>query len=198
LREEESISDKKILARTVQFHKCNLATCLRIVNGRLECKRRAPFALSATDWVNKDGEWGPKRTCPNLNNWNPWIMRCMRANHDTKLIMNGAETCVLVLYNTNYTFKKQNQSSNTSALLANRLAFHQAKHNEEDDIATYNKRLIQRCANALLTQREFSRPEIMSYLSAWGDRFESHSYIPIYLDTTVWTLKRVFPYLAGR
>ena len=50
-------------------------------------------------------------------------MQTLRANHDVKLIMNGAETCVLLLYTTNYAFKKQNRSSNTSALLAERLAF---------------------------------------------------------------------------
>jgi hypothetical protein len=66
-------------------------------------------------------------------------MRCARANHDVKLIMNGAETCVLVLYNTNYTFKKQNRSSNTSALIAERLAFHQASDNMNEDAQVYNK-----------------------------------------------------------
>jgi len=96
-------------------------------------------------------------------------MRCIRANHDAKLIMNGAETCVLVLYNTNYTSKKQNRSSNTSALIADRLAFQQTVLDQNEDAQTYNKRLIQRCANALLTQREFSGPEIMSYLMGWDD-----------------------------
>ena len=198
LHEEESIADEKIIARSVQFHRCNQATCLQVVNGRLECKRRAPFALSPTEWINEAGEWGPKRTCPNLNSWNPWLMRCLRANHDAKLIMNGAETCVLVLYNTNYTFKKQNRSSNTSALIADRLAFHQALQNENDDVHTYNKRLVQRCANALLIQREFSSPEIVSYLMGWGDRFESHGYISIYVDATIWALKRTFPHLSAR
>ncbi len=196
LYERDSIEEEKILARSVQFHKCNTATCLRVVNGRLECKRRAPFAISPDDWISEDGEWGPKRTCPNLNSWNPCIMQCIRANHDAKLIMNGAETCVLVLYNTNYTFKKQNRSSNTSALIADRLAFQQTSL-ENEDAKTYNKRLIQRCANALLTQREFSSPEIMSYLTGKDDRFESHSYISVFLDQATWALKKVFPYLHG-
>ena len=198
LYQDDSIEEEKVLARSVQFHKCNIATCLRVVNGRLECKRRAPFAISPNDWINDDGEWGPKRTCPNLNSWNPWIMRCVRANHDAKLIMNGAETCVLVLYNTNYTFKKQNRSSNTSALIADRLAFQQTVPDQNEDAQTYNKRLIQRCANALLTQREFSGPEIMSYLMGWDDRFESHGYISVFLDSAIWALKVAFPNLRGR
>lgn len=75
-------------------------------------------------------------------------MRCIRANHDAKLIMNGAETCVLVLYTTNYAIKKQNRSSNASALIAKRLAFHQAEQsgihaNCDNDPEFYNKRLLQ-------------------------------------------------------
>lgn len=121
----ESEQETKELACTLQFHRCNTTMCLLQRNGHLECKRKAPFALSPQEWVNADGEWGPKRMCTNLNNWNPWIMRCIRANHDTKLIMNRAETCVLLLYITNYAFKKQNRSSNASALIARQLAFHQ-------------------------------------------------------------------------
>jgi hypothetical protein len=29
----------------------------------------------------------------------------------------------------------------------------------------------------------------------WGDRFESHNYVPFYMDTAIWTLKQVYPYL---
>jgi hypothetical protein len=125
-------------------------------------------------------------------------MRCTRANHDVKLIMNGVETCVIVLYTTNYAFKKQNGSSNTSALLADRLAYHEKTEAEDSDIQTYNKRLVQRCATALFTQREFSGPEISAYLMGLGDRFESNKYVPIYLDGAIWALKRTFPSLAKK
>ena len=124
-------------------------------------------------------------------------MRCIRANHDTKLIMNGVETCVLLLYVTNYAFKKQNRSSNASALIARQLAFHQAGQSQtavsNDDLEAYNKHLLQRCANTLLTQREFSSPEIISYLMGWGDRFESHKYINLYMDGALRALERAFP-----
>jgi hypothetical protein len=117
--------------------------------------------------------------------------------------MNGGETCVLLLYITNYAFKKQNRSSNASALIADRLAFHQNKQTEvetkdEEDPQWYNKRLLQRCANALLTLREFSSPEIVSYLMGWEDIFESHTYIPIYMDSAIQAVKRAYPHLAQR
>jgi hypothetical protein len=112
--------------------------------------------------------------------------------------MNSVETCVLVLYSTNYTFKKQNRSSNVSALIAERLAYHQSLENANEDPQTYNKRLVQRCANALFTQREFSGPEIISYLTGLGDRYESHGYVLVFLDAAIWALKRTFPMLAER
>ena len=196
--EAESIMEEKTLARSVQHHKCNISTCLRKVNGRLECKRRAPFGTADNDWVNAEGEWGPRRTCPNMNSWNPWVMRSIRANHDARLIMNGGETCVLVLYMTNYAFKKQNRSYNTSALFADRLAYHRNQDADDEDIQTYNKRLIQRCANALFTQREFSGPEVHSYLMGWGDRYELNKYVPIYLDVVIWVVKQTYPILFKR
>lgn len=198
LSEAESSEEEKTLARTVQYHRCNLATCLRKINGRLECKRKAPFAIAPCDWVNAEGEWGPKRTCPNMNSWNPWLMRTVRANHDAKLIMNGAETCALLLYITNYAFKKQSRSNNTSALLADRLAYHTSQETDTEDIQLFNKRLLQRCANALFTQREFSGPEVHAYLMGWGDRFEANKYVPIYLDGAIRALKQAYPGLDKR
>ena len=85
-----------------------------------------------------------------------------------------------------------------SALIADRLAYHQTLETEDMDMQTYNKRLVQRCANALFTQCEFSGPEIVSYLMGWGDRFESHNYVPIYLDNAIWVLKRTYPTLIKK
>ena len=157
------------------------------------CKRRAPFPLAAEDWVDIIGLWGPKRLCAFLNNWNPPLTRTLRANHDSKLIMSGGETNVLTWYITNYASKKQQRSSNVSALLAKRVAFHTVEERGRTDIANINKRLIQRCANTLTRDREFSGPEIMSYLMGWGDRYESHYYVGISVDAIMAAIKESFP-----
>ena len=185
------------IARTTQYHQCSFANCLRVVKGRTICKRRAPFPLARDDWVSSDGSWGPKRLCAFLNNWNPPLMVVLRANHDTKLIMNGDETNVLTWYITNYASKKQQRSSNVSALLAKRVAFHKIEERGRTDLMDINKRLIQRCANTLARDREFSGPEIMSYLMGWGDRYESHHYVGISADAIIRALKEKFPGLRA-
>ncbi|KAF8264635.1 hypothetical protein EI94DRAFT_1592390, partial [Lactarius quietus] len=104
-------------------HQCS-HSCMKITNGRLACKRKAPFPLADDDWVDHDGNWGPKRTFPFFNNWCPTILQCLRANHDIKLMTNGMETRDIAWYISCYLTKGHAQSHNSSALLANAYAFH--------------------------------------------------------------------------
>lgn len=193
----EVTSKERTLARAVQLHMCTKSNCLEFRKGNWVCKRRAPFELAGSDWIKADGSWGPKRTCGYLNNWNPAVLQAMRCNHDIKLITNGEETKDISFYITNYDAKKQKPSSNTSALLAKRLAFHRAQEKYNADLNQISKRLIQRCANTLSRDHEFSAPEVVSYLMGWGDRFLSHHYVPIYWDGAMTALKKKFPELKN-
>jgi hypothetical protein len=186
------------LARTVQLHKCSLSSCLKMIGGRLRCKRRAPFKTAPDDWVEASGEWGPKRFCAYFNSWNPTLLRAVRANHDIKLILNGGMTKSVTWYITNYATKKQQRSTNITAVIAKKYAFHKKAEKRNQDIKKVNKLLIQRCANALSSCHEFSAPEIASYVMKWGDLYESHTFAPIYWDSAMIALKQVFPELAER
>jgi len=65
--------------------------------------------------------------------------------------------------------KKQNVSSNTSALLAKTPVFHHSNEKASHDLSALNKKMIQQCANSLSQQQELSAPEVISYLMGWGD-----------------------------
>lgn len=198
LTREQQQEVENRLARTLQFHTCSPRSCLRLKRGRYSCKRRAPFPTASSAWINEEGEWGPKRTCDRLNNWNPPMLHCLRANNDIKIITNGRLTAKLTFYITSYATKKQQTSSNVSALLAKDLAFHKKLNNKGLDIKRLNKRLIQRCANSLTKHREFSAPEIISYLMGWKDTYESHHFATIHLDSIVQALKTEYPELTDR
>ena len=163
--------NEQAIARSTQYHQCSYSNCLKVIKGCTVCKRRAPFPLAKDDWVDTDGSWGLKRLCAFLNNWNPPLLRTLRANHDTKLIMNGGKSNVLTWYITNYASKKQQRSSNISALLAKQVAFHMAEERRWTDLTDINKRFIQRCTNTLARDGEFSGPKIMGNLMGWGDRW---------------------------
>jgi hypothetical protein len=191
---DDNEDSEKRLVRALQYHQCTPAACLRIVKGRMVCKRRAPFGRALSDWVNEDGGWGPKRQCAFLNSWNPMIMRTIHANHNAKLIIGkDGQTATLTYYITNYATKKKQHTSNASALLARRLAFVQKDAGRQTDLNKLNKKLIQSCANSLTCDREFSAPEIISYIMGWLDVYLSHHYITIYWDAAVSALTRTFP-----
>ncbi|RDB27295.1 ATP-dependent DNA helicase PIF1 [Hypsizygus marmoreus] len=195
----ERVQDKeRALVRALQVHQCSRKRCLQIVGNRPVCKRRAPFPLSSKEYITTDGDWGPKRLCGAINNFCPAILNCLRGNHDVKLIMQGAETKDIMWYVSTYATKKQMISFNASALLAKRLAYHLAEEKRMHDILEANKRLIQRCANALSRQQEFSGPEVISHLMGWGDRYESHFYVNIYWDSAMSALKKQFPHLRRK
>jgi hypothetical protein len=127
-----------------------------------------PFKRAPLDWAGEDGSWGPKRLCGFLNSWNPTIMKTIRTNHNVKLIIGGdGQTATLTYYITNYATKKQQRSSNASALLARLLAFIHKEERRQTDLNKLNKKLIQSCANCLTCDQEFSAPEIVSYIMGW-------------------------------
>lgn len=47
-------------------------------------------------------------------------------------------------------------------------------------------------------EKEFSGPEVISYLMGWGDQFMSHHFVPIYWNGVLYALKKTFPSLRKR
>jgi hypothetical protein len=74
---------------------------------------------------------------------------------------------MLTYYITNYSTKKQQHTSNASALLAKQLAFVQKVEHRQTDLNKLNKKLIQLYVNSLTHDWEFSAPEIISYIMGW-------------------------------
>ncbi|KIL55634.1 hypothetical protein M378DRAFT_90614 [Amanita muscaria Koide BX008] len=107
------------LARAEQVHTCKIRRCLiPDKNGRLICKRKAPFNCAPDDFVTETGKWGPKRLYAYINGWVPGILINARCNNDGKLLTNGGDTRNITFYVTSYAAKKQGKHFNLSAILA--------------------------------------------------------------------------------
>jgi hypothetical protein len=190
---EDSHVAEMNLAKAVQYHQCSPQACLVVKQNHLQCKRQAPFATSPCDYILEDGTWGPKRMFAYINGWNPPMMQCLQSNEDAKLITNGSKTQDIMFYISLYVAKRQMHSSNSSALLAKKLAFHKSKECYNSNVVELNKKLLQRCANTLTREQEFSTPEVVSYLMGWGDRFISHYFVNILWNNVQTMIKKVFP-----
>lgn len=191
-------SSEAQLVRALQIHQCTKEACLVLKKNGYRCKRNAPFEMSMKDYINTDRVWGPQQTYGFINNWNPTIMQCMRCNHDIKLIMNRMETKDISWYITNYVAKKQRELSNVSALFAKRIAYHRKEERYNSDLTQLNKWLMQRCANTLSCEQEFSSPEVAAYLAGHGDQKLLGFYITINLVAIAARIGKVFPYLKKK
>ncbi|GAW02204.1 ATP-dependent DNA helicase PIF1 [Lentinula edodes] len=190
--EAKRLQQEIILARTLQFHECSPERCYKLIKGVMRCKRRAPWPTSEFDYIDEDGTWRMKRTVGYLNGFNPTILETQLCNNDQKLVTNGDETQDMTYYITTYSTKKRDRSTNESAILAQRLAYHREQERKNSDVAEASRKLVMRCATALNRNQELSAPEVISYLMGWGDRYISHTFAPIYLEGIVSFLRRYY------
>ncbi|EMD37981.1 hypothetical protein CERSUDRAFT_72611 [Gelatoporia subvermispora B] len=182
------------LVRSQQLHTCDLRRCLiPDRRGFYRCKRRAPFSVSETDFINENGEWGQKRTYSYLNGWMPAILVNARCNNDAKLLTNGADTKNCTYYICKYTLKPQVQHFNLSALMAKGYAYHLERSSYTDTLRDHQQLLLFRLVHTLNREQEIAAPMVISYLMGWGDSYRSHHYSIVYWSSFVKALYRAFP-----
>jgi hypothetical protein len=119
------------------------------------------------------------------------------SNHDCKITINGEDTKHILWYISSYATKRQQNSSNVSALLAKTFACHRDNERQSVDLHQVNKRLIQRCENAPSHEQEFSAPEVVPYLTGWNDQYVSHHLSNYSLEFSRQSAETLFSYPSG-
>jgi ribosomal protein S17E len=197
---EKEVKEREwILARAHQVHVCKMSTCLqRNRNGKLVCKRRAPWPLVERTIVHATGILDLRRSYQFLNGYSPAILVSLRCNNDIKMVIYGKETKTIAGYLTNYQNKDPSKTYNMSGLLGSALTYHQKHLPRYDSLREKNRLLIYRCFNVLNREAELSGPQVMSYLMNWGDHITSHQYVPVYWCQLANALKNFFPTLQHR
>ena len=186
------------VARSKNLHTCEIRRCLvPSKSGPLICKRRAPFEKSLVDFVDDQGNWGPKRLHGFMNGWNPALTINLRCNNDIKLLTNTRDTMNITYYITSYQTKKQGRNFNMSAVLTKGFAFH-CQRPYVDTLRDQQRLLLFRLVHAINREQELAAPMVMSYLMGWGDTYCSHHYSPIYWASFVAQLLRTHPQLTRR
>ena len=171
------------LARMEQIHTCRVRRCLQYdKEGRLRCRRRAPFEKAVDDFVTEGGLWGPKRLYGFVNAWVPGILVNARCNNNGKFLTNGGDTKNITYYVTAYAAKKQGKEFNLSAILADAYAYHDTHPNVSyvGDIRAQQRLLLFCLVHAINRQQQLGAPMVMSYLMGWGDVYRSHTYSYLY------------------
>ncbi|KAF8125261.1 hypothetical protein EV363DRAFT_1402508 [Boletus edulis] len=192
---EESMDElKRRVVRATQIHTCSTNACLRYDrHGRMTCKRRAPWPISAEETVDEAGNWSPKRTYGYMNNFCPAVTTTLLCNNDIKFLTNGKDTKDVMWYTTAYATKKQSKNNNVSALMAKALMYHESHSENMTNIMDRNRLLIFQCQQAINREMELSGPQVMSYIMGHGDSIQSHHYVPVYWTALQRKVESTFP-----
>lgn len=115
-----------------------------------------------------------------VNNFNITILEAVRCNMDIQFIGSGESAKAMIYYITDYITKSQLKSHVAYAALQLAVKKCEDISDEEDAFTVKSKRLLQKCAYALISHQEMSAQQVASYLMDYEDHFTSHSFAPLY------------------
>ncbi|KAG2738043.1 hypothetical protein P692DRAFT_20759882, partial [Suillus brevipes Sb2] len=172
------------LASSCQKHR-HTGTCFKYWKGPPEPKE-CRFDLdearfSSTSYFDKDEGVVSLRCLDGMvNNYNRTILELVRCNMDIKFISSGASAKAILYYITDYITKSQLKAHVAYAAL--RLAVDKLGQYcpMEDELTVRAKRMLQKCAHAMISHQELSAQQVCSYLLDFEDHFTSHVFKNLY------------------
>ncbi|KAJ7811474.1 hypothetical protein B0H14DRAFT_2378326, partial [Mycena olivaceomarginata] len=111
-----------------------------------------------------------------VNNFNATVLEAVRCNMDIKFIGSGASAKGILYYITDYITKSQLKTHVAFAMLELAVKKLGNFNPLEDDLNIRAKKMLQKCAYAMISQQELSAQQVASYLLDFEDHFTSHTY----------------------
>ncbi|KZT55303.1 hypothetical protein CALCODRAFT_414823, partial [Calocera cornea HHB12733] len=113
-----------------------------------------------------------------VNNYNPTILQALRCNMDIKFVGLGPLAKAVMYYITDYITKSQLKVHVAYAAL--RMAVDKLNGlglpNDAAHVTESGRRLLQKCAHAMIANQELSGPQVAAYLLGFGDHYTSHRF----------------------
>ena len=115
-----------------------------------------------------------------VNNFNMTILEAVRCNMDIQFIGSGESAKAMIYYITDYITKSQLKSHVAYAALQLAVKKCEDISDVDDDFTIKSKRLLQKCAYAMISHQELSAQQVASYLMGYEDHFTSHEFSCLY------------------
>ncbi|KAJ3719273.1 hypothetical protein C8R42DRAFT_544087, partial [Lentinula raphanica] len=176
--------DLHLLAKSCQIHKHSF-TCYKYWRGPPE-PRVCRFDLDLSNispetyFDSETGEIHLRKIDGLVNDFNETILAAVRCNMDIKFIGSGASAKAVMYYITDYITKSQLKAHVAYAALELAVKRLEPNLDTDDSLCIKAKRLLQRCAYAMINQQELSAQQVASYLLDFNDHYTSHSYNNLY------------------
>ena len=182
--QQRCAKDLSSLAEACQRHS-HRATCYKNWKGP-PAEKKCRFELDeantkpSTFFDQTTGELSMQKLDGMVNNFNTVMLQAVRCNMDIKFIGSGGLAKAALYYITDYISKAQLKAHVAYAALEVALKKLGMPSGEDDDIIARAKRLLTKCANALIGLQELSAPQVASYVLDLEDHFTSHKFRHLY------------------
>ncbi|KAL1689114.1 hypothetical protein GGG16DRAFT_30618, partial [Schizophyllum commune] len=176
--------DMHHLVKQCQLH-CHSKTCFKYWKGPPE-PRVCRFNLDEdkvrplTTIDDNTGEICLRCLDGLVNNFNETILEAIRCNMDIQFIGSGASAKAILYYITNYITKTQLTTHVAYAALELAVKKLGEYNPDEDEKEVRAKKMLQKCAYALLSHQELSAQQVASYLLDFEDHFTSDQFTNLY------------------
>lgn len=172
------------LASKCQIHD-HSETCYKYWSGPPE-PRECRFDLDESNFLGEStidpdtGELCLRCLDGLVNNFNETILEAVRCNMDIKFIGSGASAKAILYYITDYITKSQLKAHVAFAALELAVVKLGEYDEDMDELTVRAKRMLQKCAHAMISHQELSAQMVCSYLMDFGDHYTSHKYHNVY------------------
>ncbi|KAJ7710214.1 hypothetical protein B0H16DRAFT_1344231, partial [Mycena metata] len=182
--ENARANDLSRLAHLCQYH-IHTRTCYKYWKGPghpKECR----FDLDASHvrpvsiFDPETGEFELRCLDGLVNHFNETMLESLRCDMDIKFVSSGKLAKAAMFYITDYITKTQLQSHVAYAALELAAMKLSDFNPDQDEFSLRARRLLQKCAYAMIAQQELSGQQVVSYLMGYEDHFTSHKYVNLY------------------
>lgn len=183
LRLKSRLKDMHLLAKECQVHS-HTKTCYkhRKEGKVIECRfdHDENNFRETSDFDPETSELSLRCLQGMVNNFNMTMLEAIRCNMDIKFIGSGESAKAILYYITDYITKtdlKTHVAFAALELAVKRLG----EFDPNIDEATLRaKRMLQKCAHAMISHQELSAQQVAAYLIGGGDHYSSHRFRNLY------------------
>jgi hypothetical protein len=118
-----------------------------------------------------------------VNHFNVTILSVIRCNMDIKFVGSGESAKAILYYITDYISKAQLKAHVAYAALELAIRKLGEYNPMDDEVMIRAKRMLQKCAHAMISHQELSSQQVMSYLLDLEDHFMSHQFNNLFWTT---------------
>ena len=179
LRLKSRLKDVHLLAKECQVHS-HTKTCYKYQSAECRFGHDENNFREESGFDCETGELSLRCLEGLVNNFNVTMLEAIRCNMDIKFIGSGESAKAILYYITDYITKTDLKTHVAFAALELAVKKLGEFDPNADEVTLRAKRMLQKCAYAMVSHQELSAQQVAAYLVGGGDHYTSHSFRNIY------------------